>query len=54
MSAAPNYTNATLVMGAVNLIWIFIALWAAFGFHVVLLAALALNRFISWLRVRRA
>jgi hypothetical protein len=51
---APNYTNAALVMGVVNLVWIFIALWAAFGFHVVLLTALALNRLISWLRLRRA
>ncbi len=49
---APNYTNAALVMGVVNLIWIFIALWAVFGFHVVLLTALALNRLISWLRLR--
>lgn len=51
---APNYTNAALVMGWVNLIWIFILLWAVFGFHTVLLTALGLNRFISWLRLRRA
>jgi len=32
---APKYTNAALVMGLVNLLWIFTALWAAFGLPVV-------------------
>lgn len=40
---APNYTNAALAMGLVNLLWIFIALWAIYGFWVVLAAGWALN-----------
>jgi hypothetical protein len=44
---APNYTNAALAMGLVNLIWIFIALWAMFGFWVVLAAGWGLNWLIS-------
>jgi len=44
---APNYTNAALAMGLVNLLWIFIALWAAFGFFSVLLAGLVLDRLIA-------
>ncbi len=46
MPSAPNYTNAALVMGLVNLLWIFMALWAAFGFHVVLLVGFLLDRMI--------
>ena len=30
MQEAPNYTNAALVMGLVNLLWIFMALWIMF------------------------
>jgi len=44
---APNYTNAALVMGLVNLLWIFALLWAAFGLPVVLLAGYLLNLAIS-------
>ncbi|WP_135501408.1 hypothetical protein [Roseovarius aestuariivivens] len=51
---APNYTNAALVMGLVNLLWIFIVLWAVFGFYMVVAVGLGLNRLISWLRLRRA
>ena len=43
---APNYTNAALVMGLVNLLWIFMALWAAFGLPVVLVTGLVLDRLI--------
>lgn len=47
MLSAPNYTNAALVMGLVNLLWIFMALWAMFGFSVVLITGFALDRMIS-------
>lgn len=44
---APNYTNAALVMGLVNLLWIFMVLWAAFGLHAVLITGFFLNRLIT-------
>jgi hypothetical protein len=50
---APDYTNAALAMGLVNLLWIFCVLWAVFGLPVVILAGLAINRWIHWLRLRR-
>jgi hypothetical protein len=46
-SRAPDYTNATLVMALVNLLWVFLVLRAAFGMPTVLLAGYALNRLIS-------
>ncbi len=49
MQSAPNYTNAALLMGFVNLIWIFIAIWALIGFPAVLIAGFILNRLISGL-----
>jgi hypothetical protein len=49
---APDYTDAALISGLVNLVWIFVALWAAFGFWSVLLAGLTLNRAITWLERR--
>ena len=51
---APNYTTAALVMGLVNLLWIFGVIWAVFGLPVVVVAGLVLNRLISWLGTRRA
>ncbi|MEQ8895717.1 MAG: hypothetical protein RID23_01400 [Roseovarius sp.] len=44
---APNYTNAALVMGLVNLLWIFMVLWAVFGLPVVLAISYGLNLLIS-------
>ena len=49
---APDYTNAALTMGLANLVWIFMALWATFGFWAVLLAGLALNALIDRLEAR--
>jgi len=46
MPSAPDYTNAALVMGWVNLMWIFMALWAVFGFTFVLLTGFFLDRMI--------
>jgi hypothetical protein len=50
---APDYTGAALAMGLVNLLWIFVALWAAFGFWAVLAAGLGLNHAITRLAQRR-
>ncbi len=47
MDAAPNYTNAALVMGLVNLLWIFTALWVAFGLPAILVLGYALDKLIS-------
>ena len=44
---APNYTTAALIMGAVNLLWIFMVLRAIFGFLSVFVAAYGLNLLIS-------
>ena len=49
---APNYTNAALVMGLVNLLWIFMVLWAAFGLPVVLAVSYVLNLLIRRLAQR--
>ena len=50
---APNYTNPALVMMAINLIWIFFALWAVYGLVPVLLAGAILNHAITVLAARR-
>lgn len=44
---APNYTNAALVMGLVNLLWIFMALWMIFGLPVVMAVGYGLNLLIT-------
>ncbi len=46
LQEAPNYTNAALVMGLVNLLWIFMVLWAMFGLPVVLAVSYGLNLLI--------
>ncbi|MFK7940575.1 MAG: hypothetical protein AB8B82_14435 [Roseovarius sp.] len=48
MDAAPDYTNAALIMGLVNLLWIFMALWAVFGLPTIMLIGYALDKLISW------
>lgn len=53
ISAAPNYTTPALVMMGVNLAWILIALWAAFGLLAALLLALVVNHAITLLAHRR-
>ena len=52
LPSAPNYTNAALVMGLVNLLWIFLAIWAVFGFPIVLITGFLLDRGITRLRNR--
>ena len=47
LPSAPDYTNAALVMGLVNLLWVFTILWVIFGLPAVLVAGLLLDRMIS-------
>ena len=47
MPSAPNYTNAALVMGLVNLLWIFMTLWVVFGLPVVLIVGFILDKLIT-------
>ena len=52
MPSAPDYTNAALVMGLVNLLLVFMVLWASFGLTAVLATAFGLDRLIVWLSRR--
>ena len=52
--AAPNYTNAALTMGWVNLMWVFMVIWGLWGLLPVLLVSAGLNRGITWLALRRS
>jgi len=52
MPSAPNYTNAALVMGLVNLVWVFMVIWAKLGLLAVLATGYVLNKLIN--RVARA
>jgi hypothetical protein len=54
MKAAPNYTNAALVMGAVNLLWVFMVIWATLGFLAVLVTGFVLDKLILWCARRRS
>ncbi|MBO6868713.1 MAG: hypothetical protein VXZ18_09745 [Pseudomonadota bacterium] len=51
--SAPNYTNAALVMGLVNLLWIFGVIWALYGLPFVIAVGWCLNRGIDWIASRR-
>jgi len=51
--AAPNYTNAALIMAGVNLSWIFCVIWAIWGVIPVVLIGAGINRWITWLETRR-
>ncbi len=51
---APNYTNAALTMGWVNLMWVFMVIWGLWGLLPVLLISAGLNRGITWLALRRS
>ena len=50
---APDYTNAALIMGLVNLLWVFAVIWAVWGLAWVVFCALALNHAIDRLAGRR-
>ncbi|KMK66130.1 hypothetical protein [Puniceibacterium sp. IMCC21224] len=48
-----DFTSPALVMGLVNLLWVFFVLWALYGLGAVLLAGAALNHLIQRLAARR-
>ena len=52
MREAPNYTNAALIMGGINLFWILMVIWVAFGMLTALALGFALERGIHWLSRR--
>ncbi len=54
MKSAPNYTNAALTMLGVNLMWVFMVIWALLGYVAVLVVAALLNTGITWLASRTA
>jgi hypothetical protein len=47
MREAPNYTNAALVMGFVNLLWLLGLIWVVWGLPAVLLTGLGLHTLIN-------
>ncbi|MGB2203379.1 hypothetical protein [Pseudooceanicola atlanticus] len=49
---APDYTVAALVMGFVNLLWIFGVIWSLYGLPAVMAAGWLLNIGIDRLRPR--
>jgi hypothetical protein len=53
VTAAPDYTNAALIMLGVNLIWLFWVVWALWGVIPVLVLAAGLNHLIGRLALRR-
>lgn len=44
---ASTYHTATLVMGFVNLLWVFLLLWATMGFSAVLITAVFFDYLIT-------
>ncbi|MEO0751446.1 MAG: hypothetical protein AAFY25_06550 [Pseudomonadota bacterium] len=52
MREAPNYTTPALIMGAVNLFWILMVVWVAYGMLAVLALGFALDRVIRWMSRR--
>lgn len=51
--AAPNYTQACVVMFGVNLMWIFMVIWAIWGLLAVALTGWAINRVIDRIALTR-
>ena len=52
MGRAPDYTNAALVMGGINLFCLLVGLWASLGYAVALLTAVGLNALLTRLSTR--
>ena len=53
LPSAPNYTNAALVMGLVNLFGILLLIWASYGLPMTLATGFLLDRLIQCFRRRR-
>ena len=54
MAKAPNYTNAALVMGFVNLMWVLMLLWGIYGFVPALAFGAVLLAVLRTVEDRRA
>lgn len=54
MPSAPDFTKACIVMFGVNLSWVFLLLWALWGLLAVAALGWSLNRWMTWLDMRRA
>lgn len=54
VGVAPNFTTAALTMLGINLTWIFMTIWAIWGLIPVLVLGAGINRFITWLALRRS
>ena len=52
MREAPNYTTPALIMGGVNLFWILMVIWVAYGMLAVLALGFTLERVSHWLSRR--
>lgn len=50
--AAPNYTNACIVMFGVNITWIFMLIWAVWGLLVVMVLGAVINHVMRLLEKR--
>lgn len=49
-----DYKNTCLVMGLVNLLWLFTTIWAFYGLPAVLVLAATLNHLITRLDLKLA
>ncbi|WP_386175066.1 hypothetical protein [Sulfitobacter sp. R86518] len=50
---APNYTSACVVMFGVNILWLFVVIWALWGLFAVVLSGWAVNAMIDRIAARR-
>ena len=51
--SAPNYTGACVVMFGVNILWLFVVIWALWGLLAVALSGWAVNAMIDRIAARR-
>ncbi|MFP7571146.1 histidinol phosphate aminotransferase [Marivita sp. S2033] len=49
-----DYTTASLMLILINLLWMFLLIWALFGLLAVILTGWVLNQLITWLQTYRA
>ena len=51
--SAPNFTQAAVFMFGVNIMWIFVAIWAVWGLIAVAATGWAINHAINFVEKRR-
>ena len=49
-----DYKNVILIMGLINLLWVFAIVWSFYGFSAVLVLAATLNHLITRLGLKFA